>query len=100
MPGEMTVDEAFRLLRIAPKTTAADATKAYHSLSKRAHPDLIRGDTSEQARLNEAHALVLEHLRGKQLVPLQVKRAVEVLERGLERQQATLEAASFTAATV
>ena len=93
--ADMTVDEAYKTLGIVKDATLRDATKAYHELSKDMHPDTSgQGSVDDQARLNEAHEVVVANLqRGSagDLVPVEVKQAVQVLERGIARQVASRE---------
>lgn len=95
----MTIDEAYRTLGIEKDATLREATKAYHELSKNMHPDIsAQGSAEGQARLNEAHEVVVAFLQGgsaSYLVPVEVKQAVQVLERGIARQEASRESEVF-----
>src|SRR5437870_1666283 len=99
MSDEMTVEEAFAALGISPMSDEVEATKAYHALSKKHHPDSPKGDGERHKKLNRAHDLLKQHFKDGQLVPLDLKRTVQVIERDLAIRQASAQAAEFAAAT-
>ena len=61
----MTPEQAFALLGLSEDCDQAAATKAYHELSLRHHPDIRRGDAQFQSQLNAAHKIVAARIAAR-----------------------------------
>lgn len=90
MTEPLSVDDAFKILGVAETAEHDEITKAYHQLSRQFHPDANGGDGEKQAQINEAYEVALSNRRG--LMPLEVRRAITTLERGLVSQRAHMDA--------
>jgi hypothetical protein len=85
---KMSLEEAYRLLGISEESDLDAVTRAYRELSKKHHPDVPGGDDDKQTEINQAYQLLEASFKGGQLVPVEIRRAVEIVERGVAAQRA------------
>ncbi len=95
----MSLEEAYKLLGLDADCGLADVKSAFHRLSLKHHPDSAGEDGTIQKRLKEARDLLQSTFGNRQLVPMEVKREIEKLERGLLSQQASAQAIEYVALT-
>jgi len=96
---EMTLEEAYEILKIGPESTLAEITKSWHDLSKRHHPDSSKDDENVQSELNHARDLLTGKGTSRQLVPIAIKRELQRIEKDLIAQKASIQLADYVGVT-
>lgn len=99
MASELTVEEAFEALGISQTSNADEIRSAFRELSKHRHPDVPEGSHDQQAKLNRAYETALAYSNGGQLVVIEMKKALQIVERNIARQEASQEILTFAAIT-
>ena len=61
MTGDLTIEEAFRVLGIDQDSEPAEIRSVYRKLSKRGHPDKEGGSVEQQSLLNQAYEIAFEY---------------------------------------
>src|SRR5947207_14109089 len=83
MADELTVEQAFEVLGISQISNADEIRSAFRELSKQRHPDAPDGSHDQQAKLNRAYEAALAYSKGGQLVVVEVKKALQIVERNI-----------------
>jgi hypothetical protein len=96
----MSPEEAFHFLGLASNCHLSDLAKAYHDLSRKHHPDILGGDGSTQAELNEARDIAFAFLSDRKAVlPVEFENAFRHFENALTAERAARNANEFAART-